>query len=108
MIKPLTKSERLEIATRQVIQDGRPFNEAAIAFDVNRGTLSDRVTKKRLAALDYDKKCRLLDEAEESALLQFIDRYCQLGFPPRYEMIREKTMKLRALRVEDPKPIEHH
>ena len=108
VIKPLPKSERLQIATRQVIKDGRPLTQAATAFGVNRGTLLDRVKNKRLAAVDYGKKCRLLDEAEESALLQFIDRYCKLGFPPRYEMVRDKAMKLRALRVEDPNPIGLH
>ena len=107
VLKPLPKSERLEIATRQVI-DGRPITETAITFNVNRGTLSNRIKNKRLSANDFGKKCRLLDEAEESALLQFIDRYCKLGFPPRYEMIREKAIKLRALRVKESKPIGLH
>ena len=108
VIKPLPKSECFQLAVNQIIRDEMPIIRTAITFDINRGTLRDRVKNQRLAVIDYDKQCRLLDEAEESALLQFIDRYCKLGFPPRYGMVRDNIMMLRALRVEDLEPIGLH
>ena len=108
VIKSLFRSKRLQIATHQIIKNERELIEAAIAFDVNRDTLTNRVKNKRFAVVDYDKKCRLLNKAEKSAFLQFIDKYCKLDFSSKYEMIKDKIMKLRALRVENFKSIEFH
>ena len=108
VLKSIPKFERFQIAVDRILMNKMSITQTARTFDVNRGTLLNRVKSKRLAVIEYDKKCRLLNEAEESALLHFIDRYCKLGFPPKYEMIRDKVMKLRALRIEDPEPIELH
>ena len=108
VIKSLFKSKRFQIVTYQIIKNKRQFIEATIAFDVNWDTLTNRVKNKRLAVVEYDKRCRLSNEAEKSALLQFIDKYCKLNFSFKYEMIRNKTMKLRVLRIEDFKSIKLH
>ena len=45
------------------------------------------------------------DEREERSLLEFIDKYCQLGFLPRFDMREDKAMKLLRARTPNPKPL---
>ena len=41
-----------------------------------------------------------LDDSEEQSILNYIDSSTALGFPARFDMIREKVMRLLRLRVE--------
>ena len=108
VIKLFFKSKRLQIATYQIIKNEKQLIETAIAFDVNRVTLTNRVKNKKFTVVDYDKKCRLLNKAEKSALLQFIKKYCKLNFSSKCKMIKNKIMKLRVFRIKNFKSIEFH
>ena len=105
IIRPLDRQERLRLATKKILEEGKSMVETANVFGVHRASLHARVHKGRQSATDYGKSCRKLNEIEELAILQFIDRWCQLGFPPRYKMVREKAQKLLALRVCNPEPL---
>ena len=108
IIKLFFKFERIQRVVEQITKNEMLIIKTAITFDVNRNTLLNRVNKKRLSIIDYDKKCRLLNEAEKSALLLFIDKYCKLDFSSKYKMIKDKIMKLRAFRVKNFESIKFH
>lgn len=51
VIRPLTRKERLRLATIEVNCHAKPMVETANAFDVNGSTLHDRVYQKRRSAI---------------------------------------------------------
>ena len=104
IIRPLDRQKRLQLAIKKILEEEKSMVETANVFGVHRGSLHARVHQKRQSAADFGKSCRKLNETEELAILHFIDRWCQLGFPPRYDMIKNKVDKLLALRVPNPEP----
>lgn len=108
VIRPLPKKDRFQLALDKMTRENSQLKSTADVFGVSRRTLHNRIHNKTGSAMEHGKKCRLLDESDELALLQFIDRYCQLGFPPRFEMIKDKAMKLLKLRNPSVPPIGIH
>ena len=108
VIKSLFKSKRFQIVIRQIIKNKISFIQTTIAFDVNRDTLLNRVKNKKFVVVDYDKKCRLLNETEKSVFFPLINKYCKFNFSFKYKMIKNKIMKFRVFRIENLNSIKFH
>ena len=68
---------------------------AALAFNVPKRTLYDRVTKNlqpRNRAHEGDQN---LSHAEEKELVRWITRLTITGYPPRYKTLREMAEEIR-------------
>ena len=99
VIAPLSRGDRVGLAVIAAKSKRKTANEVALIYGVNRGTVARRIKGSRNAA-DYGLTRRLLDDSEEQSILNYIDSSTALGFPARFDMIREKVMKLLRLRVE--------
>lgn len=98
VIKPLPKKQRLSLAVEAVFEEDISIRNAAHKYNVNRRTLSRRVKGPED---NQHGVHRLLTDVEEAAILRFVDRYAELGFPPTLEMVTEKAiLLLRARGVE--------
>lgn len=102
VVKPLPKSERLRLAIAKVLKEKESINITAKRFGVNKNTLRNRVRHHLRSASEYGSSRCKLTEDEELAILKFIDRWSELGFPLRFAMVKEKALKLLSLRVPNP------
>lgn len=103
----MPKQERLRLAVKAVEEDEVKVANAARTFGVNRQTICNRLKGKR-SHDDYARARRHLLEHEESAILNFIDQWVSLGFPPQLSMIEERVQMLRAKRMEESPNLGRH
>ena len=89
------KEANLQLAIAAVLNHEHTCHSAAIAFDVPRRTLYNRVNgnmKPRNQAHERDQN---LTHAEETELVRWITRLTITGYPPRYEMVRQLAEIIR-------------
>lgn len=90
---------KLQEAVAAVLDNKHTCHSAAIAFDVPRSTLYDRVKygkKPRNQAHEDDQN---LTHAEEAELVRWITRLTISGYAPRYETLRQLAEIIRERRV---------
>ena len=94
------KEAKLQEAVASVLNKQHTCHSAALAFNVPRQTLYDRVKGKmpRNKAHEADQ---ILSHAEEKELVQWITRLTISGYPPRYQTLREMAEEIRKRRVKN-------
>jgi helix-turn-helix, Psq domain len=92
------KEARLQEAVAAVLSGKHTGHSAAIAFDVPRQTLYDRLKGKppRNQAHEADQ---LFSHAEEKELVRWITCLTIAGHPPRHKTLYELAQKIRKRRT---------
>ena len=90
---------RLQEAITAVHKKQHTCNSAAIAFNVRRRTLYDRVNGNRKPRNKAHESDQLLTEAEEKELVRWITRLTATGYAPRHATLREMAEEIRKRRV---------
>jgi helix-turn-helix, Psq domain/Tc5 transposase DNA-binding domain len=97
--KAAAKEARLQEAITSVLNGEHTCHSAAIAFNVPRRTLYDRVNgnkKRHNQAHEHDQN---LAHAEEKELVRWITVLTISGYPPHYETLRRLAEIIRERRV---------
>jgi len=90
---------RLQEAIIAVGEKQQTCNSAALAFNVRRRTLYDRVNGNKKSRNKAHERDQLLSEAEEKELVQWITRLTVTGYAPRHTTLREMAEEIRKRRV---------
>ena len=94
------KEAQLQLAIAAVSNHEHTCHSAAIAFDVPRRTLYNRVTKNMKPRNQAHESDQNLTHAEEKELVRWITRLTITGYAPRYETLRRLAEIIRERRIE--------
>ena len=91
----IEKEARLQEAVAAVLNKQHIAHSAALAFNVPRQILYDRLKGKSHAAHESER------HAEEKELVRWITRLTMTGYSPRYEILREMAEEIRKRRIKN-------
>jgi len=94
----IEKEARLQEAMAAVLAEKHTASSAALAFNVPRSTLYDRLDGKLPHNQAHETE-QLLSHAEEKELVRWITGLTITGYPPRYDTLREMAVEIRKRRV---------
>ena len=99
---PQVKNRPQDLREKQITNAIRAFRNGnypsisatAVAFDLPKSTLAYRMSGQRVSRQKAHVDQQLLTEAEERALVRWIKRLDDWGFPPRLDMVKEMARML--------------
>ena len=78
----------------KVLNEKKSIDQTAKFFEVNKDTLRNRIRKHCRSASEYkSSRCKLI-KTKKLIILKFVDKWFELEFSFRFEMIKEKILKL--------------
>ena len=96
----IEKEARLQEAMAAVLAKKHTAASAALAFNISRSTLYDRLNGKLPRNKAHETE-QLLSHAEEKELVRWITRLTITDYPPRYDILREMAEEIRKRRVKN-------
>ena len=73
------------------------ISATAVAFDLPKSTLAYRMSGQRVSRQKAHVDRQLLTEVEERALVRWIKRLDDWGFPPRLDMVKDMARIVRHM-----------
>lgn len=93
------KEAKLQEAVATVLDNKHTCHSAAIAFNVPRSTIYDRVKYEKKPRNQAHENDQNLTHAEEAELVRWITRLTISGYAPRYDTLRRLAEIIRERRV---------
>jgi len=95
----IEKEARLQEAISSILRKRHTCHTAALAFNVPRRTLYDRVRGGRKFRRQAHEHDQILTHAEEKELVRWMTGLTFTRYPPRYATLREMAEEIRKRRV---------
>ena len=93
ILKSLPKFKRLRLTMTKVLSEKKSIDQTIKFFGVNKDTFRNRIRKHCRSAFEYKSSRCKLTETEKLIILKFVDKWSELEFSFRFEMIKEKILK---------------